>query len=204
MSQKLLKSMVIVTLATSSYLLAESSSNGLYIGLDAAFINIGDDTLDITTYDSNENQKSKKHYRDVTSINYGFKLGYQHFDKNRVEVVINDKKINTDVGDITATTFGINYEWGFTSFSSGNVLPYLLLGVDAGQAKFNNFKLADKTVDTFGVNLGLGIRYNINENVDAKIGYIHNSTAFGNFENDKGDITAINQNKIDFGFTYKF
>ena len=204
MSKKLLKSMVIISLVTTSYLSAETSSNGVYIGLDTAFINIGNDTLDITTYDSDENQKSKKHYRDVTSINYGFKLGYQHFDKNRVEILINDKKINTDVGDITATTFGVNYEWGFTSFSSGNVLPYLLVGVDAGQAKFNNFELADKEVDTFGVKLGLGIRYNVNENIDAKIGYIHSSTAFGDFENDKGDITAINQDKVDFGITYKF
>ena len=204
MNQKLLKSIVILTLTTSNYLSAETSSNGFYIGLDTAFINMGKDTIDITTYDSDENQKSKKIYRDVTSINYGFKVGYQHFDKNRVEILINDKKINTDVGDITATTVGLNYEWGFTSFSSGNVLPYFLVGVDAGEAKFNDFELADKTVDTFGLNLGLGIRYHVNENIDAKIGYIHSSTAFGDFEDDKGDITAINQDKVDFGITYKF
>ena len=204
MNRKLLKLIVLTTLATTSYLSAETNSNGFYIGVDAAFINIGKDTLDITVYDSNENQKSKKQYRDVTSINYGFKVGYQHFDKNRVEILINDKKINTDVGDITAITLGANYEWGFTSFSSENVLPYLLVGVDAGQAKFNNFELADKEVDTFGINFGLGIRYHVNENIDAKIGYIHSSTAFGDFEDDKGDITAINQDKVDFGITYKF
>jgi len=204
MSQKLLRSIVVATLATSGYLSAETNSDGFYIGVDTAFINMGKDTLDITTYDSDENQKSKKHYRDVTSINYGFKVGYQHFDKNRVEILINDKKINTDVGDITATTFGLNYEWGFTSWSSGNVLPYFLVGVDAGQAKFRNFKLPDKKVDTFGVNFGLGIHYSVNENIDAKIGYIHSSTAFGDFENDKGDITAINQDKVDFGITHRF
>jgi len=206
MNQKLLKSIVLTTLLTSSYVVAQTNSNGFYIGLDTAFINMGDDTLNIRVNDSDGNFKSEKKYRDVTSINYGFKFGYQHFNQNRVELLIKDKKISTDEGNIRGTSLGINYEWGFSSFESENILPYISLGVDVGQAKFEKFDLAinDKEVDAVGFNLGIGIHYAINENVDAKIGYIHSNTVFGDFENDKGDITDIAQDKVEFGFSYKF
>ena len=53
-------------------------------------------------------------------------------------------------------------------------------------------------------NLELGIRYCVNQNVDAKIGYLHRSIGFGDFENEKGDIQGISQDKLAFGLNYKF
>ena len=53
-------------------------------------------------------------------------------------------------------------------------------------------------------NFGAGIRYNVNEKVDAKIGYLHSSTGFGDFEDEKGDMQGISQDKLEFGLTYKF
>jgi len=162
--------------------------------------------MEIRVSDSDGKQKSKKEYKDVTSINYGLKAGYQHFDKNRVEIQVKNQKISTDVGNMEGATIGINYEWAFTSWESGNILPYISAGFEGGKAKFKKFDLAinDKEVDAFGINFGLGIRYNINEHVDAKIGYIHSNIAFGDFDNDKGDITDIAQDKVDFGFAYRF
>jgi len=205
MNRKTLQHIAIITLLSST-LNATENSNEFYLGLDTSFINMGDDTIDIRVRDSNDNQKSKKTYKDVTSINYGLKAGYQHFDKNRVEIQIKNQKISTDVGNMEGATIGINYEWAFTSWESGNILPYISAGFEGGKAKFKKFDLAinDKEVDAFGVNFGLGIRYNINEHVDAKIGYIHSNTAFGDFDNDKGDVTDIAQDKVNFGFAYRF
>ncbi len=205
MSTKILKSVAILGLIFNTLpLMASENSNGFYLGMDTSFINMGDDTLDITTYDSDGNKKSKNSYKDVTSISYAFKIGYQHFDKNRVEISVKDNKISTDVGNIMGTTFGINYEWGFTSFETEHVLPYLLVGFDGGRADLSKFEFKDKKVDMVSANLGIGIRYNVNENVDAKIGYLHSSTGFGDFENEKGDVQGINQDKVEFGLTYKF
>ena len=205
MRKKVLKLVAILGLGISTLSLSASdSSNGFYVGMDTAFINIGDDTLDITTYDSDGNKKSKKEYKDVTSISYGFKVGYQHFDQNRIELSMKDSKISTNVGDIKARTIGINYEWGFTSFESGNVLPYLSVGFDGGGAELSKFKFKDKKTDMFSANLGLGIRYSVNQNIDAKIGYLHRNIGFGDFENEKGDIQGIAQDKLEFGINYKF
>ena len=205
MSKQLLKSIAIMGLIFNTLPLnATDNSNGFYMGLDTAFINIGDDTLDITTYDSDGNQKSKKHYKDVTSISYGLKFGYQHFDRNRIELSLNDSKISTDVGNIKGVTIGINYEWGFTSFQTEHVLPYLSIGFDGGRAELSKFKFKDKKADMVSANFGLGIRYDVNENIDAKIGYLHRNIGFGDFENEKGDIQGITQDKLEFGLTYKF
>ena len=205
MSKKILKSVAILGLILNTYSLnATDNSNGFYIGVDTAFINMGDDTLDITTYDSDGDKKSKKHYKDVTSISYGLKFGYQHFDRNRVEVSLNDSKISTDVGNIRGVTIGINYEWGFTSFETENILPYLSIGFDGGRAELSKFKFKDKKSDMVSANFGLGIHYDVNENVDAKIGYLHRNTGFGDFEDEKGDIQGISQDKLEFGVTYKF
>jgi len=205
MNRKTLQHIAMITLLSGT-LNATENSNGFYLGLDTSFINMGDDTIDIRVHDSKGNQKSKKTYKDVTSINYGLKAGYQHFDKNRVEIQIKNQKISTDVGNMEGLTIGINYEWAFTSLESTNILPYISAGFEGGGAKFKKFDLAinDKEVDAFGVNFGLGIRYNINEHVDAKIGYIHSNIAFGDFDNDKGDVTDIAQDKVDFGFAYRF
>ena len=205
MRKRVLKLVTILGLGISTLpLSASDSSDGFYVGMDTAFINIGDDTLDITTYDSDGNKKSKESFKDVTSISYGFKVGYQHFDKNRVEISVKENKINTNAGDIKTSTIGINYEWGFTSFESSNVLPYLSIGLDGGRAELSKFHFKDKKVDMISANLGLGIRYCINQNVDAKIGYLHRSIGFGDFENEKGDIQGISQDKLAFGLNYKF
>ena len=204
MSKQILKSVAILGLIINTIPLNASDNNGFYMGVDTAFINIGDDTLDITTYDSDGNKKSKKHYKDVTSISYGLKVGYQHFDKNRIEFSVKDTKISTNVGDIKGATIGINYEWGFTSFETENILPYLSIGFDGGRAELSKFKFKDKKSDMVSANFGAGIRYNVNQNIDAKIGYLHSSTGFGDFENEKGDLQGISQDKLEFGVTYKF
>ena len=205
MSKQLLKSIAILGLVFNTLPLnASDNSNGFYMGVDTAFINMGDDELDITTYDSDGNQKSKKHYKDVTSISYGLKFGYQPFDRNRIEVSLTDSKISTDVGNIKGVTIGINYEWGFTSFQTEHVLPYLSIGFDGGRAELSKFEFKDKKADMISSTFGAGIRYNVNENVDAKIGYLHSSTGFGDFEDEKGDMQGISQDKLEFGLTYKF
>jgi len=205
MSKQILKSVAILGLIFNTFPLnASDNSNGFYMGVDTAFINIGDDTLDITTYDSDGNKKSKKQYKDVTSISYGLKIGYQHFDKNRIELSVKDTKISTNVGNIKGVTIGINYEWGFTSLETEHVLPYLSIGSDGGRAELSKFKFKDKKSDMASTNFGVGIRYNVNKNVDAKIGYLHSNTVFGDFENEKGDVQGISQDKLEFGVTYKF
>ncbi|MDQ7047243.1 MAG: outer membrane beta-barrel protein [Sulfurovum sp.] len=204
MRKKLFKTILLGSLVTCTYLSANLNDDGWYVGIDAGFINIGDDTIDITTYDSDGNKKNTQHYKDTTSLSYRFKIGYQHFNKNRIELLFKNEKIKTNVENVTINGFGINYEWGLTCLESGNILPYTLIGFDFGRAKFKKLDISNKTVDTFGLNFGLGIRYKINENFDTNIGYLHSNTAFGDFKNDKGDITAISQDKVNLGITYKF
>lgn len=205
MKNKLVKIVFITALLTTcSNANENANSDGFYVGIDTSFINIGDDNLNITTYNSSGDEKSEKKAKDITSIAYAYAIGYQHYNKNRVEIFIKDNKINTNTGDILTVTLGVNYEWGFSSYENNNITPYILGGFGVGRTKLKNFEEPNKELDTFGINLGFGIRYSISKNIDAKLGYIHSNTAFGNFDKEKEDIIAIAQDKVAFGITYRF
>ncbi len=176
-----------------------ANSDGLYIGVDTSIVSFEKETLKVTNKD-----KSTKTYKDVESTHCSIQVGYQHFDNNRVELYFRDRTLDTKVGDISSKTFGLNYEWGFSSISTEKIMPYALIGVGAGESSSSKLKHLDKA-DVIEVNFGAGIHYQFNQNIDLKVGYSHTDTAFGDFDDKETDeMSDIAQDSIVLGLAYKF
>jgi len=179
--------------------LSQANSDGIYIGVDSTVISFGKESLKVTNKD-----KTIKTYKDVESSHCNIQIGYQHSENNRVELYFRDRKLDTKVGDISTKTFGINYEWAFSSLSSGKVIPYALIGAGAGEVSSSKLKHLDKA-DVIEINFGAGIHYQFNPNIDLKIGYNHTDTAFGDFDDKNTDkMSEIGQDSIVLGIAYKF
>jgi len=179
--------------------LSLANENGFYVGIDTTIANFGDQFLKVTNKD-----KSIKTYKDIESVHCDLKIGYQHYDGNRVELYYRNNQIDTKAGDITTETFGINYEWAFSSLSSQAVTPYLLIGIGGGKASSKKIKAIDNAEAGEG-SLGIGIHYQYNQNVDLQLGYTATSTGFDNFDNKTVDETStIDQDKVVLGISYKF
>jgi len=193
---KLLHYLTFLTLVTS---ISYANSDGFYIGTDVTLASFGDQSLKITNKD-----KSTQTYKDIDSGHGAIKVGYQHFDGNRVELYYRNNNLDTKAGDITTETVGINYEWAFSSLSSETITPYLLLGFGGGKATSSKIKTIDGAEAGEG-SLGLGIHYQYNENLDFQLGYLATSTGFDNFDDKTIDKTStIDQNKVMIGLSYKF
>jgi opacity protein-like surface antigen len=193
---KLLQTLTLTALF-STFTLA--NDNGFYIGVDTSIISFGDQSLKITNED-----KSTKNYKDIESCHGDIKVGYQHFDGNRVELYYRHNELDTKAGDITTQTYGINYEWAFSSLSSETITPYLLIGFGGGEASSSKITAVDNA-ETGEGSFGLGIHYQYNKNVDFQIGYTATSTGFDGFDDEEIDKTStIDQDKIMVGLSYKF
>jgi len=178
---------------------AHANSNGFYIGADTTIVNFGKEDLTITNKD-----KSEKKYKDIDASHCNIKVGYQHFDKNRIEFYYRNNQLDSKGGNIETKTFGINYEWAFSSLATETITPYLLIGIGGGEATSKKRTEVDKAEVGEG-NLGVGIHYQVTPNTDIQLGYTITSTGFDNFDNDTTDKTStIDQNKIILGVAYKF
>jgi len=194
---KFLHTVILIPLLGS--IMAHANSDGFYIGAETSIISFGKESLEVT-----KKNKSKKTYKDVESTHCNIQVGYQHFDNNRVELYYRNRNLETKVGDISAKTFGVNYEWGFSSIATEKIMPYALIGVGTGESTSSKVKHIDKA-DVIEVNFGAGIHYQYNENIDLKVGYNHTDTAFGDFDDKETDeMSDIGQDSIVLGVTYKF
>ncbi len=192
---KFLQSAMLLTLlSTGSY----ANSDGFYIGANASLVSLGDDS--ITTKDKD---KTKTTYHDVSSSGFSLKTGYQHFNRNRVELYLRVNKLDSDEGYVTMQTVGVNYEWGFSSLSSEKLLPYASVGVGFGDASSKKLKLVDD-VDVGEMTVGLGVRYQFNEKIDAQIGFQHIATGFEDYDKTTDDVSVVAQNNIMVSVAYKF
>ena len=186
---------LVALLSTASY----ANSDGFYIGTDVNTVSIGDDDLKVTNKD-----KSEKNYKNFVSSQISFKAGYQHFKNNRVEFYYRHNKLEGDKGDITTKTFGVNYEWAFSSIATDKLIPYALIGIGGGKASSSYVKAVDKA-EVGEANLGLGVHYQFTQHLDMQVGYTLTSTGFDKFDNKTTDKTStIDQNRVILGIAYKF
>ena len=193
---QLISSVILLTLISTT---AQADNNGFYIGTDVNTLSIGDDNLKVTNKD-----KSEKSYKNFDSSQISFKAGYQHFKNNRVEFYYRHNKLEGDNGDITTKTFGVNYEWAFSSIATDKLIPYALIGIGGGKASSSYVKSVDNAEVGEG-SLGLGVHYQFTPHLDMQLGYTITSTGFDKFDNKSTDETSvIEQNKIIIGLAYKF
>lgn len=193
---KFLQSAMLVTLITT---VGQANDNGFYVGANAAFITLGDDSMNVE-----HKGKTQTTYHKISSLNYGVKIGYQHFEGNRVELYFRQNNLDSKEGDISTQTMGINYEWAFSSFASENLLPYTSVGVGFGKASSSDLKDIDD-VGVGEVTFGLGAHYQYAENVDFQVGYQYIKTGFTGSDDKKiANDPEIGQNNIIVGMNYKF
>jgi len=201
-----LKTILVASLTTMMQANENCYDSGVYIGVSGGFLNFGGDSLVVETVKAGKST-NKVTYQDVDNTPTEFKVGYQHYTGNRVEIYAKNNEIDTDGGDIDVRTFGINYEFGFASISSGSkLLPYLSLGVGSGKASSDKLKKVDDT-DVIEFNMGLGIHYQVNENIYAMFGYAHNTIIFHDVKdsNDANfEISDTATNTLKFGVSYHF
>ncbi len=192
-----LNSVILVTLlSTPSH---ANSEDGFYVGFDSTVANLGDESIKITNKD-----KSTKNYKEIDYDHCNIKVGYQHFQGNRIEFYYRHNNLNAKEGDITTKTYGFNYEWAFSSLGSDTIVPYILIGIGGGKVSSSKIKSIDKA-EAGEANLGIGIHYKFNKNIDMQMGYSLTSTGFDKFDNKTTDDTSvIDQNQLLLGLSYKF
>ena len=188
-----------ITLIALLSTLSHANSDGFYMGADFTLASFGDQSLKITN-----NDKSTTNYKNIDTSHGAIKVGYQHFDGNRVEIYYKNNTIDTKAGDITSETVGINYEWALSSLASETITPYILVGLGGGEATSKKIKAIDGAEVGEG-SLGVGIHYQYNENLDFQLGYLVTGTGFDKFDDKNVDETSnIDQDKIILGLSYKF
>ena len=201
-----LKTMLVASLTTMMQANENFYDSGIYIGVSSGFLNFGGDSLVVETIKDGKST-NKVTYQDVDNTPTEFKVGYQHFAGNRVEIYAKNNEIDTDGGDIDVRTGGINYEFGFSSLSSGSkLLPYLSLGVGSGEASSDKLKKVDDT-DVIELHIGFGMHYQVNEHIYTTFAYAHDTIFFEDIENSTNENFEISDtatNTIKVGISYHF
>ncbi len=192
----ILQGVILLSLLTGA---SYANSDGFYVGAEANLILLGDDSFTLTNKDA-----TTRTYNRVEGSHANIKIGYQHFKNNRVELYYRYNNFDTNVGDIVTKTFGINYEWAFSSLSTKKLTPYALIGIGGGEAKSSSIKALDNA-EVGEANFGVGIHYCLNEHIDFQAGYARIYTGFDAFDNQTTDKTsAIAQDNFIVGASYKF
>jgi len=193
---KLTNTIILLTLLST---LSQANSDGIYIGVGSSIMDVGDDSLKVENKD-----KTKSTYHDISGPFHSIKVGYQHFDKNRVELYFRGHQMEAKEGDFNTKSVGINYEWGFTSLASEKLMPYVSLGLGAGEISSSDLKAIDKA-DMGEIIFGIGVRYQITENIDAQLAYNHTGMIIDNFHDEETDeVSSLCQRNVMLGFNYKF
>jgi len=173
--------------------------NAWYVGTYSSITNLASEEMTI----ENKN-KSKSKYHDIKGSSHSIKVGYRHFDGNRVELYYKGNEFKGDEGKFSTESLGVNYEWGFTSLSSKKLLPYLSLGFGVGEVTSSNIKAIDKS-DIGEIIFGIGLHYTVNEDIVVQVGYNRTGTIVDNFYDEAtDDISAVGQDNIMLGLSYVF
>lgn len=211
------KSFFILTgiLVTNVY--AMPRDNGFYVNINTPCCR-GTTTYDETSsegVDSNGTHinKTVKPYKNSIAEPVEVKIGYKHFNNNRIEVF----RRNTDIvlddgksGTIVSKTVGLNYEWGVSSLASSNkkVMPFVAVGVGWGEASSSSEHVHLKASDSFELDAGIGVHYQLGKHVDTSLGLFRRKitlTKKGGNNTDRvftdGDITTT---LINVGIGYHF
>lgn len=165
-------------------------SSGWYGGISTGVANIGGSVL--TT--SNQNIDI-----DTSDTPLMLKAGYVTESENRVEVYYKNDSIGIKDGDgddIEASSFGVNYQWGFSSLSSERMIPYIRVGGGLGSAEIDGVG-DDLTFAEFDV--GAGVHYDMTDNLGLSAGIYRRGVAVSD---DYNDSLGVALNGAELGINY--
>ncbi len=202
-------------LATSVY--ATPRDNGFYININTPCCR-GTTTYDETSSEGVSSNGTRinetvKSYKNSVAEPIEVKIGYKHFNNNRIEVF----RRNTDIvledgksGTIVSKTIGLNYEWGINSLASSNkkMMPFVSVGVGWGDSSSKSENVQLKTSDSLELDAGVGIHYQFGNHVDTTLGLFRRKitlTESAGNNSDRvftdGDITTT---MLNVGISYHF
>ena len=161
-------------------------------------------SLGVGSGEASSDKLKKVDDTDVIELHIGFGMHYQVneniyalFGYAHDTIIFDDRKDNENK----------NYEFGFASLSSGSkLLPYLSLGVGSGKASSDKLKKVDDT-NVIEFDMGLGIHYQVNENIYAMFAYGHDMIIFDDVKdstNANYEISNTATNTLKVGVSYHF
>ena len=196
----------LIGLVGSLYATDVNYADSVYVGADGGFLSFGGDSLNIETIDKGTSTE-KKTFSDVSGTPLSLKVGFQHFNGNRVEVYAKYNDIDTSGGTISTDSYGVNYLWGFSSLSdNGKLMPYILVGGGTGTADSSKIKQMDNN-DVTEINLGIGMHYQFNKSLYGSFSYINNTMIFDNVKDSSNknlDVSDVTTNTLHVGLSYHF
>ena len=200
LSTLLLASVANATESTESSIVSSGSTkaSGWYAGVGIGVMNWGgevtiDDGYYDTTYDVDTEDKPMM-----------LKVGYVTESENRIELYFKNDSIEaeeqgTHIDMYDTSTFGINYQWGISSLSTNEMLPYIRVGIGFGSAEAEG---ATVDLDAIDFDLGLGMHYQVAPNVDLSVGIYRRAVGISSENSDTTIISAVNG--IEIGANYHF
>ena len=208
-------SVLLSSLLLTTQTFASQSDNGFYIGADTSVVHFSadyfEDTADLNN-DRKEVNSEVTSFRDGSVGSQTLKVGYKHFNKNRVEVFARQSTYNVGESEekIKSKTIGLNYEWGLASLRSVNkkVLPFISLGFASGTAKSTSKKLKLKSADALELEATIGLHYKIGKHFGTTLGLHHRKNLMTDIPpaNSKKIFTAadIDATSLNVGVAYHF
>jgi len=137
-----------------------------YIGADVGLIDF-DGSLEVDRGSGFRNINSNK---DIKSSPLRLKWGFLQEQDNRLEFYYKNDSVDVNQELFSTDTVGVKSEWGFSSLSTKNMLPYFALGFGLGKSSSSYREGEDGKVFNNGVvielDLNLGLHYKIYEKID--------------------------------------
>lgn len=179
-------------------LTASTKDSGWYVGVSTGLLNWGGEvTID-------DGYREKTYEVDTEDKPMMLKVGYVTESENRIELYYKSDSIEAEedgrsLNLYDTSTFGINYQWGISSFSTNEMLPYISVGIGMGSGEIDG---SSTDFDAVEVNLGLGVHYQVAQNIDISAGLYRRAIVIGADNSDLVIATALNG--IEVGASYHF
>jgi hypothetical protein len=173
-------------------------NSGWYAGAGIGLINWGGSVTIDNGY------RDKTYDVDTEDKPMMLKIGYVTENENRIELYFKNDAIDAEENDehidmYDTSTFGINYQWGISSLSTNEILPYIRVGIGFGSADLEG---ATVDVDAIDFDLGLGVYYDVAPNIDLMVGVYRRAVGISSEESDTTIVSVING--LEFGANYHF
>ena len=180
----------VIILALSGTM-AHATNDGIYIGGSLSLPNINKDIGSIQITDSGTTK-----YKNIEHKHYDVKIGYQ-FSLGRAELYYRKNTLDIQGDDLSTKTYGLNLEIDVDSFASGALIPYVSIGGGMGKVSSNKKSIDKGKLNE--LNAGVGVHYQVDENIDLQLGYAYSKMYFKDDE-----ISDTDQHSLIVGANYKF
>ena len=177
---------------------ASTKASGWYAGVGMGLVNWGgsvtvDNGYSTQTIDNDTEDKPMM-----------LKVGYVTQSENRVELYYKKDSIDTTNASnqdrpFDTSTFGINYQWGLSSLSTNEMLPYIRVGIGFGSGDADWIANDLNAID---FDIGLGVHYQVAPKIDVSAGIYRRAVGISTDNSDDSVIAAMNG--VEIGANYHF